>query len=323
MHRGFGREGDTGVHTVEGTKAGSRAAGLTQLRAADQEAYEAKKRKLEEDSARGVGRIDDKFDSTVLNTVLSGGGLQTKAQYVAAQAAAAAPAPAPPAAAPAAPKRRKKASKRPKAVALSFADDDGGDGGEVAAPKALKCPDVETSFLPDRARDDAARGEAAALAAEWAALQERAKAEPLEVVYSYWDGSGHRRTLEITKGHTIGKFLAASLAQLEHEFPDLRRVHVDNLMYVKEDLVIPHHFTFHDLIVSRARGKSGPLFRFDAKDDVRLGPTDVRVESDATHPGKVVMRAWFERNKHIFPASRWEPYDPAVARDDRYTVKGD
>ena len=23
------------------------------------------------------------------------------------------------------------------------------------------------------------------------------------------------------------------------------------------------------------------------------------------------------------PASRWEPYDPAVARDDRYTVKGD
>ena len=172
MHRGFGREGDTGVHTDEGTKAGSRAAGLTQQRAADQEAYEAKKRKLEEDSARGVGRIDDKFDSTVLNTVLSGGGLQTKAQYVAAQAAAAAPAPAPPAAAAAAPKRRKKASKRPKAVALSFADDDCGDGGEVAAPKALKCPDVETSFLPDRARDDAARGEAAALAAEWTALQE-------------------------------------------------------------------------------------------------------------------------------------------------------
>ena len=38
MHRGFGREGDTGVHTVEGTKAGSRAAGLTQQRAAEQEA---------------------------------------------------------------------------------------------------------------------------------------------------------------------------------------------------------------------------------------------------------------------------------------------
>ena len=22
------------------------------------------------------------------------------------------------------------------------------------------------------------------------------------------------------------------------------------------------------------------------------------------------MRSWYERNKHIFPASRWEPYDP-------------
>ena len=59
MHRGFGREGDTGVHTVEGTKAGSRAAGLTQLRAADQEAYEAKKRKLEEDEKNRL-RIESK-----------------------------------------------------------------------------------------------------------------------------------------------------------------------------------------------------------------------------------------------------------------------
>jgi len=24
----------------------------------------------------------------------------------------------------------------------------------------------------------------------------------------------------------------------------------------------------------------------------------------------VVERRWYERNKHIFPASRWEVYDP-------------
>lgn len=29
-----------------------------------------------------------------------------------------------------------------------------------------------------------------------------------------------------------------------------------------------------------------------------------------SHAGKVVLRSWYERNKHIFPASRWEPYDP-------------
>ena len=31
------------------------------------------------------------------------------------------------------------------------------------------------------------------------------------------------------------------------------------------------------------------------------------------------MRNWYERNKHIFPASRWEPYDPEK-KWDKYTV---
>ena len=31
-------------------------------------------------------------------------------------------------------------------------------------------------------------------------------------------------------------------------------------------------------------------------------------------------RAYYERNKHIFPASRWEVFDPYVQRD-RYTIK--
>lgn len=35
--------------------------------------------------------------------------------------------------------------------------------------------------------------------------------------------------------------------------------------------------------------------------------------------GKVVMRGWYERNKHIFPASRWEPYDPNKNYE-KYTV---
>ena len=32
-------------------------------------------------------------------------------------------------------------------------------------------------------------------------------------------------------------------------------------------------------------------------------------------------RRWYERNKHIFPASRWEIYDPSVQRDS-YTIHG-
>lgn len=38
-----------------------------------------------------------------------------------------------------------------------------------------------------------------------------------------------------------------------------------------------------------------------------------------SHAGKVVLRTWYERNKHIFPASRWEPYDPEK-KWEKYTV---
>ena len=94
-HRDFARPG-TNINTVEGNKAGGRAARLTREREADQKAFEDKKSKIEADAAKGLGRIDDKFDKTILNTVLSGGGLQTAAQYKAAQSQPAAPAAAPP-----------------------------------------------------------------------------------------------------------------------------------------------------------------------------------------------------------------------------------
>ncbi|KAL3614004.1 hypothetical protein CASFOL_042078 [Castilleja foliolosa] len=56
---------------------------------------------------------------------------------------------------------------------------------------------------------------------------------------------------------------------------------------------------FYELIVNKARGKSGP-----------------------SHAGKVVERHWYEKNKHIFPASRWEIYDP-TRKWERYTIHGD
>jgi protein FAM50 len=329
-HRGFERVGDSGVHTVEGTVAGGRAGRLTKEREADQKAYEEKKRKIEEDAHRGVGRIDDKFDRTVLNTILSGGGLQTKAEYVASQeappppASADAPAAGAGAAAPGGGGKKAKRARMRARAQLSFGDDEEGEEDAAPPPKrgaaTLKCPDAKTDFLPDRRRDAEARARTAALAEEWHATQARVKREKLAVVYTYYDGSSHRRSLTVEKGSTIAKFLLAARDQLVHDFPELKRMSVENLVYVKEDLVIPHHFSFHDLIVSKARGKSGPLFHFDVHDDVRI-VNDARVEKDESHPGKVVLRAWFERNRHIFPASRWETFDPANPRTGHYTIK--
>ncbi|OSX80948.1 hypothetical protein BU14_0031s0117 [Porphyra umbilicalis] len=91
-------------------------------------------------------------------------------------------------------------------------------------------------------------------------------------------------------------------------------------MFVKEDLIIPTHYSFHDFVVRQARGKSGPLFTFDVVEDVRL-LNDASVEKADAHAGKVVERRWYERNRHIFPASRWEPWDPDKVYE-QYTIHG-
>lgn len=67
-------------------------------------------------------------------------------------------------------------------------------------------------------------------------------------------------------------------------------------MYVKEDLIIPHHFSFYDLISTKARGKSGPLFHFDVHEDIRT-QHDARIEKDESHAGtlQAIVTA-----RHIF-----------------------
>ncbi|XP_026194518.1 uncharacterized protein LOC34619459 [Cyclospora cayetanensis] len=184
-----------------------------------------------------------------------------------------------------------------------------------------KDPSVDTSYLPDKERDAQLAAERQQLIEEYRQKEEREKRMPLCVTYSYWDGTGHRRRIQVLRGSTVGEFLATAKRELEREFVELRSVATENLMYVKEDLILPHNVTFFELIKSKARGKSGPLFHFDAHDDVRVF-NDVRTEKEDSHAGKIVDKKWFERNKHIFPASRWEVFNPNKTYD-TYTIRGD
>ncbi|KAJ8776129.1 hypothetical protein J1605_015790 [Eschrichtius robustus] len=285
-------------------------------------------------------------------------------------------------------KERKKEAKR-KISSLSFTleeEDEAGEEEEEATideeelereeitakkRKLGKNPDVDTSFLPDRDREEEENRLREELRQEWEAKQEKIKSEgswsgmhvargweprplscqrcsgqcpepqgagrewghrgleakrqfcfvgeEIEITFSYWDGSGHRRTVKMKKGNTMQQFLQKALEILRKDFSELRSAGVEQLMYIKEDLIIPHHHSFYDFIVTKARGKSGPLFNFDVHDDVRL-LSDATVEKDESHAGKVVLRSWYEKNKHIFPASRWEPYDPEK-KWDKYTVQ--
>ena len=150
-------------------------------------------------------------------------------------------------------------------------------------------PNVNTSFLPDRERDEQENELREKLRIQWEENQRKTKEEDVEITYSYWDGSGHRKTVIMKKGNSIYQFLCKVLENIRSEFPELKIVTGDQLMYVKEDLIIPQTNTFYDFIVSRARGKSGPLFNFDVREDVRL-KYDATVEKEESHAGKVVLR---------------------------------
>jgi hypothetical protein len=107
-------------------------------------------------------------------------------------------------------KKRKKSGK----AKLSFALDDEGEGvadstSGSATPNAgvttenqrkkfRKNPAVDTSFLPDREREEAERRQREELRQQWLKRQEEMKKEEIEITYSYWDGSGHRKSVVVS-----------------------------------------------------------------------------------------------------------------------------
>ena len=119
-------------------------------------------------------------------------------------------------------KKRKKSGK----AKLSFALDDEGEGEGVAdstsgsatpnagvtaenqRKKFRKNPAVDTSFLPDREREEAERRQREELRQQWLKRQEEMKKEEIEITYSYWDGSGHRKSVVVRLPFLLGGSVA-------------------------------------------------------------------------------------------------------------------
>ncbi|KEG03765.1 XAP-5 DNA binding protein, putative [Plasmodium vinckei vinckei] len=177
--------------------------------------------------------------------------------------------------------------------------------------KIMKDPTVNTSFLKDKDRDRKIELKKKELRELYFKLENEQKEKDIEITYSYYDGSGHRRKISVKQKNTIGQFINKCVDNLKHEFTNLRSASCETLMFVKEDLILPNYLTFYELIKNKAQGKTGPLFSFDAVEDLS-GITDIRKNKTDTHAGKLVERKWYERNKHIFPASKWEIYNPST-----------
>lgn len=134
---------------------------------------------------------------------------------------------------------------------LSFDDDlDGDDGngfnngngdlddGAMPAKKRRlkKDPTVDTSFLPDKDREEKERALRESLKQEWIDQQEAIKKEEIRVDVSYWDGSGHAGSVVCMKGDKIGHMLQKA----KELYPQISRTAVDNLVFIKEDTILPH-----------------------------------------------------------------------------------
>lgn len=110
--------------------------------------------------------------------------------------------------------------------------------------------------------------------------------EIISLEFDYWVGIGYRKKVDgFKKSTTIKQFLQIA----KEKCSDLTNVPVDNLFFVKDDFIIPHRFSFLDLQEFSETYK----ISFDFG---QVKPNSI---------GKVVERGWYDKNRHIFPASKW------------------
>ncbi|TKA35909.1 hypothetical protein B0A54_12356 [Friedmanniomyces endolithicus] len=198
-------------------------------------------------------------------------------------------------------------------------------------------------------------------------LQEAVKQTDFMLPFTFFDGKGSPGgSCRMKKGDPIWMFLerarkvgADMAGRGDRSKKDWARIGVDDLMLVRGDLIVPHHYDFHYFLVNRAVGyNQQPIFVYSAEPTAATpphlllppsqdsskattpqpdttGPASTHLSTastrqqvaaalpaalpDASLEGyiedpsltKVVDRRWYERNKHIYPASLWEDFDPA------------
>ncbi|KAJ6051345.1 uncharacterized protein N7446_005977 [Penicillium canescens] len=269
------------------------------------------------------------------------------------------------------PKRKKK--KALAKSKLSFGDDQDDTGEESAATPRESSISRSSSKTP--AEDSATRrmkanpnappppkaltkaaleAEAQArdvLRKEFLAMQEAVRNTEILIPFVFYDGTSiPAGSVKVKKGDHIWLFLdrcrkvgaelgvrganGASKAKKDNR-REWARVSVDDLMLVKGDIIVPHHYEFYYFIANRVPSLSragGLLFDYSNKPPVAnpiANPTDdpLSRSSDDQLEGadkdfsetKVVDRRWYEKNKHIYPASLWHEYEPGKEFEEKMT----
>ncbi|RDW79019.1 FAM50/XAP5 family protein [Aspergillus mulundensis] len=177
-----------------------------------------------------------------------------------------------------------------------------------------------------------------ALRKEFLVMQDAIKNTEILVPFVFYDGTNiPAGTAKVKKGDQVWllldrcRKLAAELGVSgtsgaskgrKYNRREWARVSVDDLMLVKGEVIIPHHYELYYFIANSVPSFSsagGLLFDYSNKpppppptDDPLYRPSNEELEGGNKDPTltKVVDRRWYERNKHIFPASLWREYEP-------------
>ncbi|KAK3318067.1 XAP5, circadian clock regulator-domain-containing protein [Apodospora peruviana] len=196
-------------------------------------------------------------------------------------------------------------------------------------------------------RREAAEREA--LRKEFLLLQAAVKATEIAIPFVFYDGTnipggivrvkkGDFVWVFLDKSRKVGAELGVGGDKLANARRAWARVGVDDLMLVRGSIIIPHHYEFYFFIMNKNVGPGNKrLFDYSAEApplDPISPPADTSStteQSDGSGSGskkvlsdirllegfsddptftKVVDRRWYQRNKHIYPASVWQEFDP-------------
>ncbi len=191
---------------------------------------------------------------------------------------------------------------------------------------------------------------------EFLFMQEAIKATEIIIPFVFYDGTnipggackvkkGDHIWLFLDRSRKVGAELGVGGGEKAKSRNEWARVGVDDLMLVRGEIIIPHHYSLYYFIVNKTLGPSGQrLFDYASatttdppspisSDDQHFDPISVPSKTNKIRTNnhgqvtaadkrhlegvnddpnftKVVDRRWYERNKHIFPASVWEEFDP-------------
>ncbi|KAL5341171.1 XAP5, circadian clock regulator-domain-containing protein [Aspergillus crustosus] len=215
---------------------------------------------------------------------------------------------------------------------------------ESSAPHSRRITPNPRAPAPPKALTKASlKAEAEArdtLRKEFLAMQDAVKNTEILVPFIFYDGTNiPAGTAKVKKGDQVWLLLdrcrkvgaelgvsgtSGASKGRKYNRREWARVSVDDLMLVKGDVIVPHHYELYYFIANQVPSFSntgGLLFDYSngpppppPTDDPLYRPSNDELEGgdkDATLT-KVVDRRWYERNKHIFPASLWREYEPGA-----------